>query len=304
MSATPADDRLHPPPVPDPSWAETAWFGFSAPERDLAGTIYPLFRSSLGVCALGVAVWDASAHEPWRARYARRLWHLPMPAGDLDDLELGGLHLRRLEPLRAYRLAYEDGERLSLELDYRGIAPLHAPLVTPARGHLDQPCRVRGRLRLAGEEIAIDGFEMRDRSWGPRDDLRHTRASYSYGIAGEDRCFLAAAIPTGDEERVIAGFLWRDGAKRDLVAGSRRVLARSPQGFPERVRIEARDDAGRELALEGECRSRLAEQATSGMFAWMSLVRWSGSEGACHGQDQEVWSPDTWPVAQGEGSSR
>jgi hypothetical protein len=301
VTATARDDRFHRPPAPDPSWAETAWFGFAVPERELAGTIYPLFRHDLGVCALGVAVWDASAHEPWHARYARRLWHLPIPPGELDDFAIGGLELRCLEPLQTYRLAYRDAERIELELEYRGLLPVHAPLVSPERGHLDQPCRVRGSLRLRGERIEVDGFEMRDRSWGPRDDLRHTRASYSYGIGGPQQSFLAATFALEGEERVIGGFLVRDGEKRDLVGGTRRVLARSPQGFPQRVRLEATDADQRELAVEGECRSRLAEQATPGMFAWMSLVRWSGSDGVCHGQDQEVWSPDTWPVARGEG---
>ena len=92
------------------------------------------------------------------------------------------------------------------------------------------------------------------------------------------------------------GFLVRDGVKHDLVAGTREVLERNAAGFPERVRIEGVDGAGRELAVEGRCLSRLAEQATPGMFAWMSLTAWAGDAETCHGQDQEVWSPDTWPI--------
>lgn len=296
MKATEKDDRFHAPPQPDPTWGETAWFGFAAPERGLAGTLYPLFRSHFGVCALGVAVWDASAYEPWRARYARRLWHVPIPTGDLDDLAIEGLSIRCVEPLRSYRVTYRDGDRISLDLAYRGLIPIHAPLVAPERGHLDQPCHVTGSLRLGDEHIAIDCFEMRDRSWGPRDDLRRTRATYSYGVAGADECFLSATMEIGGVERVVTGFLIREGEKHDLVGGAREVLDRNADGFPERVRIEATDAAGRTLEVEGECRSRLAEQATPGMFAWMSLTRWSGADGACYGQDQEVWSPDTWPV--------
>jgi hypothetical protein len=137
---------------------------------------------------------------------------------------------------------------------------------------------------------------MRDRSWGPRDDLRRTRAGYSYGIAGADSSFLAIAMEIEGVERVVSGFLVRDGEKQDLDGGTRVVLERHANGYPLRVRIEATDAAGRELAMEGECLSRLAEQATPGMFAWMSLTRWSGTEGSCHGEDQEVRSPDTWPI--------
>lgn len=293
---TARDDRLHAPPAPDPSWAETAWFSFAAPERALAGTVYPLFRASLGVCALGVAVWDAGAHEPWRARYARRLWHLPMPEADLDALELEGLELRCLEPLKRYRVRYRDGERIDLDLEYAGLIPPHAPAAAPERGHLDQPCRVRGTLRLGGEEIAIDGNEMRDRSWGPRDDRRRTRGSYCYGIRDARESFLAATMEVEGVERVVMGFLLRGGEKHDLASGTRRVLERSEAGFPVRVVLEATDRAGRTLTMEGRSLSRLAEQATPGMFAWMSLTEWSGADGVGFGQDQEVWSPDTWPV--------
>lgn len=299
MNARADDDRFHPPPSPDPSWAETCWFAFAAPERKLGGTLYPLFRSGLGVCALGVAVWDASAHEPWRARYARRLWHVPIPDGDLDDFEIEGLRIRVVEPLQRYRVAYADGDRLGVDLTYQAVIPAHAPLVTPERGHLDQPCHVRGTLTLDGEVIPIDAYEMHDRSWGPRDDLRRTRASYCYGIAGGEDSFLAMTF-AGDErdesERVIAGFLVREGHKENLVSGTREVLARDPRGFPTRVCLQAADAAGRGLSAEGECLSRLAEQATPGMFAWMSLTRWSHDVGTCFGQDQEIWSPDTWPL--------
>ena len=295
-SPTAADDRFHRPAAPDPFWGETAWFAFAAPERGLAGTLYPLFRHQLGICALGVAVWDASAFEPWHALYARRLWHVPIPDGELDDLTIEGLSIRCIEPLSRYRLTYQDGDRISLDLAYRGLIPPHTPIATPERGHLDQPCHVQGTLRLGDEEIAIDCFEMRDRSWGPRDDRRTTRASYCYGIRSEDEAFLASTIEVEGVERVVMGFLLRGGEKHDLASGTREILERSAEGFPLRVRIAAEDRAGRELVAEGRCLSRLAEQATPGMFAWMSLTEWSSADGRSYGEDQEVWSPDTWPV--------
>lgn len=295
MNPTTRDDRFHLAPTSDPSWSETSWFAFMAPERALAGTVYPLFRPNLGVCALGVAVWDAGAHEPWRVRYARRFWHLPMPTSDLDDLTLGELQLRCLEPLTRYRVTYSDGARIQLDLEYQALLPPHAPLLLPERGHFDQPCRVRGTLDLGSEAIAIDCLDMRDRSWSPRDDTRRTRASYSYGIRDAGECFLAGGFEVEGEERIVTGFLVRAGEKQDLVSGSRTVVERR-DGYPTRVRIEATDRVGRRLEREGRCLSRLAEQATPGMFAWMSLTEWQGADGSCYGEDQEVWSPDTWPI--------
>ncbi len=288
---TPADDFFHPPAEAHPLWSETAWYGFSIPERRLAGCIYPLFRPRQGVCSVAVHVWDDGACEPWRALYSRTQWHLPMPRGDLTSCAVGGLELECLEPLRRYRVRYADGDLLGLDLEYTGLFAPHATGLGAGRGHLDQPCRVRGSLLLRGEPIAMDGFDMRDRSWHVRDDRRSTRASYSYGIASEHEAFLAAALCDADECRVAAGFLWRDGVKHALASGTRRVLERRG-GHPLRVSISAVDSAGRSFEVLGRCTSRLANQATPGMFAWLSLTEWESQGLFAVGEDQDVWSPD------------
>jgi hypothetical protein len=289
-AATPADDRFHPPAEPHPLWSETSWYGFSVPERRLGGCIYPLFRPQLGVCSVAVHVWDDRGCEPWRALYSRSQWHLRMPQGELTECAVGGLELRTLEPLRRYRVRYADGALCALELEYEGLFAPHAVGIAGGRGHLDQPCRVRGELTLRGERIAVEGFEMRDRSWHVRDDLRSTRASYSYGICA-DEAFLAVGLCDGDSCRIATGFLWRDGEKAPLVSGMRRVKLRG-DGRPQELALEAVDAAGRHLAVQGRVLSRLANQATPGMFAWLSLTEWQQQGRSLCGQDQEVWSPD------------
>jgi hypothetical protein len=286
----PEHDRFHPPETADPWWTETCWFSFGDPRLDLSGTFYPLFRRNLGVAALAVAIWDASSHEPWRARYHRTHWHLPWPDGELSGLSLAGLRYETLAPGERYRVRYRDGDLLDVDLDYRGLIPVHEVGVAEGHGHLDQPCRFEGTVTLRGERHEVAGFDMRDRSWQVRADDRSTRGSYSYGIAGARDAFLAFAFRMGAEERVVAGFLLRDGEKADLVSGTRRV-ERSPAGWPEQVVIEARDARGRELCACGTTRNRLAHQASPGLFTWMSFTGWDFA-GGCFGQDQDIWSPD------------
>ena len=291
---TPADDRLHRASEPHPLWSETAWFGFSVASRALGGTVYPLFRPNLGVCSVGVHVWDASAHEPWRVPYSRGQWHLPMPEGDLDHAEVGGLELTCEKSLSRYRVRYADGDLIALDLVYDGLIAPHGFGIAETRGHIDQPCRVQGSLRLGTEQFEIDGYDMRDRSWHVRDDLRPTRASYSYAIASRDSMFLAGGFAldeASDDCRIVAGFLVRDGEKADLVSGTRRVVGRT-NGYPTHLTIEAEDASGRRLSAEGHCTSRLANQATPGMFAWMSLAEWRFDDRSVPGADQDVWSPD------------
>jgi hypothetical protein len=291
----PADDRFHAPASREPWWTETCWFSFGDPRSDLSGTFYPLFRRNLGVAALAVSVWDASAHEPWRALYHRTHWHLPWPAGDLDDLALAGLRYETLEPLRRYRVRYRDGDLIEAELQYEALMPPHEIGVRDGHGHLDQPCRFEGHVTLQGVRREVAGLDMRDRSWQLRADDRSTRGSYSYGIAGARDAFLALASRMGEEERVVAGFLLRDGEKTDLVAGVRRV-ERAREGWPREVVVEARDALGRELLTRGATRNRLAHQPSPGLFAWMSFTGWDFA-GGCFGQDQDIWSPDQLAMA-------
>jgi hypothetical protein len=285
-----SDDRFHPPASRDPWWTETCWFSFGDPRSDLSGTFYPLFRRNLGVAALTVAVWDASASEPWRVPYHRAHWHLPWPDGDLDGLALAGLRYETLEPLRRYRVRYRDGDLVEIELRYEGLIAPHEIGVQGGHGHLDQPCRFEGHVTLHGVRHDVAGLDMRDRSWQVRADDRSTHGSYSYAIAGERDAFLALAFRMGEEERVVAGFLLRDGEKADLVGGVRRA-ERSGAGWPSEVVIEAKDALGRELVARGRTRNRLAHQPSPGLFAWMSFTGWDFAGGS-FGQDQDIWSPD------------
>ena len=291
------DDRFHPPAANDPWWSETCWFSFAHPAERLSGSFYPLFRPNQGVCALAVSVWDASACEPWRLLYHRADWHLPLPATGLERLALGRLRYEVLEPLRRHRVSYQDGARFSAELEYEGLIPAHAAGVRDGHGHVDQPCRVRGEITVRGRRIAIDAPDMRDRSWGVRRDDRSTRGAYSYAIASARDCFLAMSFASpglggrGDVQPVVAGFLVRDGEKAPLVAGTRTLERDAGSPWPARVAIEARDALGRDLRASAVTLNRFANQASPGLFAWMSLARWDFA-GESYGQDQDIWSPD------------
>lgn len=290
---TDADDRHHEVADPHPLWTETTWWGFLVPERSLGGMIYTLFRPNLGVASVLVAVWDADAVEPWQVPYHRSQWHLPFPATDLDDTEVGGLRIRCDEPLRRYALTYEDGTALRLELQVDAVGAPHTPVAGRGAGHFDQLCRVTGSLAIVGEAIAVDCLAIRDRSWYVRDDTRSMQAGYLYGAADPDHHFLAFARPQGDDTvgPVTGGYLVRDGEKADLVEGTRTVRSRR-RGHPDEVALDATDELGRRLEVTGHVTASLASQSTPGMFAWMSIADWTIDGRPGHGEDHDVWSPD------------
>ncbi|HJR26944.1 MAG TPA: hypothetical protein VJ804_15810 [Acidimicrobiales bacterium] len=288
--ASPADDLFHPIADEHPLWTETSWWGFYAPDGSVGGMVYAFFRPNLGVATLVTSIWDADHVEPWRAPYSRSQWHLPMPEGDLDDLALGHLRIRCLEPLGRYHLAYDDPGGLVLDLAYEAAMAPHVAVAQPTIGHFDQLCRATGTIRLGTRVVEVDALAVRDRSWYVRDDLRSSRAGYTYGAVDGDEHFLAFSRPAADGA-IHGGYLVRAGEKAALVEGARHVRSRR-RGHPDEVEVTAVDALGRELRALGRVTASLASQSTPGMFAWMSIARWDvdGRDGM--GEDHDVFSPD------------
>jgi hypothetical protein len=291
------DDSFHPAPSDDPFWTETCWFTFAVPERRLSGQLYPFFRPNQNIAACGVFFWDPSGDQLWNCRYAKNLWHLPLPDQDLTDIQLAnGLHYRCLAPLERYQLQYLDADDGSLEVDleFEAICPPNYL----AGSHLDQPGRYRGRVRIHDEEIPVDAFGFRDRSWGVRSQIGATltnsgapRGGYSYATASPRDGFHAITMAFQDDACLpIHGYLLRDGRYARLVPGKgvRTVLERD--AAPTRVRIEAEDELGRTLEAEGRCLNRLGVHLNPNLFTWNCLTEWEFGGVRAYGEDHDNWS--------------
>ena len=297
---TPQDDSLHPVALDDPFWSETHWFSFDQPGPDLSATIYPFFRPNLNIAHLAVYFWDPSAHAPWLVRYGKAYWHLPHPSMDVTSLRLGDLEYDCIEPLQSWVVRYRDGEQVQAELQFEGLREMHCETKEAERGHTDQPCRVTGYVTLDGQRYEIDTLGTRDKSWGPRSDIRQgnpapngmTGGAYTYGTRSGDDQFLVRSVMTGNAGEIRpGGYLVRDGTKAAIAGGERRVLKRS-SGYPEELVVTFEDALGRSLELQGRCVNRLAKQAFPTTFAWLSMTEWRTTSGETFlGEDQEVFGP-------------
>lgn len=293
-----ADDRFHPPTSDDPFWTETCWFTFAVPERGLSGQLYPFFRPNQGVTSGGAFLWDESGSQIWNCRYAKNLWHLPIPADqDLTDIRLAnGIHYRCLEPLRRYALSYLDPDEEEIEIDLTFEA-----ICEPNRlfeSHLDQPGRYRGTIRIREETIEVDSFGMRDRSWGVRSQIGATlhpgapykSGGYSYATMSQDEAWHVITANFGSGDVGIHGFLLREGLWSRLVEGTREVLERKDH-CPTRVRITGKDELGRRFEAEGSMKNRLGLHLNPNLWTWNCLTDWEWDEGRRgFGEDHDNWS--------------
>jgi hypothetical protein len=322
----PEDDDFHDEEMTDRWWeTETNWFSWNVPERNLGGWTYCQARPNAGLCNGGAWVWDDSGAYPWNLLYRAEYSGLqlpPRPVRDMRDFEWpNGVHVRLLEPLSRYAVNYADpGGELELALTFEATMepnPHPTGVVPFIKGaHFDQAGHVTGTMLLRGEEIPIDCYSVRDRSWGPRPQGR-PRASggnrpgpsqagnfggvgYSFCAAGPGEAWLIYAVPGPEVEPVTCGFLLRAGTYGHLLAGERRVTFDADTGWPLALAIEAVDEFGRRLTVAGEVVSR----------HWRghggdSLVHWrwdGGTEG--FGEDQSYFSRRQWETNRQRAASR
>jgi hypothetical protein len=80
-----------------------------------------------------------------------------------------------------------------------------------ARGHYEQLVQARGSIRVGDEEWDVNGFGLRDHSWGPR----YWQAPWYYrwltANFGPDRGMMVSRIARKDGEGTRGGFVWEDG---------------------------------------------------------------------------------------------
>ena len=80
-----------------------------------------------------------------------------------------------------------------------------------AKGHYEQLVAGKGSIRVGDEEWEIDGYGLRDHSWGPR----YWQAPWYYrwltANIGPDFGFMLSRIARRDTEGTRGGFVWQDG---------------------------------------------------------------------------------------------
>lgn len=290
-----ADEVFH-PAGDDVDWNESGWFGFALPERLINGFVYYFHDVRTSVSGGGPALWDPSGEETYDCLFYDWRWH-QRPAAPLvfRDFSLpNSLRHEVLEPMRRYRLSYSQ-PGLELDLEWTALMAPHdlASGTRPGRTeprHFDQPGRMRGSVVLNGGRLDVDCYSLRDRTWGPHRPGARRRGDYLWAIASPDSHWHALTV-AGEEsgvDRVVAGYLVRDGELGELVSGERRVLLRR-RGAPGRIVLDATDDRGRRLVAEGEVRTALRWFGWPGRMTFWTLTdwRWDGLQG--WGEDQEFF---------------
>jgi hypothetical protein len=325
-----ADDSYHQLSA-DPYETETNWWSFNIPDRKIGCWLHTPYFPNRKTVTSRIFAWDDHGTDPAHMVYFRKIEEAPMPeAPDLRDIAYpqGGYSLTMLEPAMRYHLRYNDSDRgFALDFTHTGVHPPHRfPVGEPPflqTPHYDQLGRVEGVLTLRGERISIDGYGVRDRTWGPRGgpytaspktyasnaervrdpggprwrqierERGRGRIQYIFGHSGEDRGFLGfVRIQDADASGwapMNAGWLLKDGVFARLDRSKSRMLNfRNPTtGWSQHMQVVLGDEAGRTMEAEGFAVSCMSETG----YGSNSLMRWEFDGRVGWGEDQDVWQP-------------
>lgn len=191
-----SDELRHPHgDDPDPHWRESWYWNFSDPENEIGGWLYlwvvpnqPLKSGMLVSFYHGVPThadsnqlaWTAPGHvyrgpdDSWVYCYKEDVERLITE--DVDDVDLCGLKLERLEPLEHYRLRFQDGDNASFDIDCKWMTVpwdfadnVHPTPEWLAKNRYHRGWIADGELVIGGRKYEIKTTGDSDHSWGTRD---------------------------------------------------------------------------------------------------------------------------------------
>jgi hypothetical protein len=297
MNDLPMADRFSDDRSDSPYWNESVWFSISKPEEKIHGFVQYYFRPNMGMLNGGPVLWDPSGNFQWNCLYYNwsHLQALPPGVEKFNMTARNSLSVKVLVPLTRYAISY-DKDGVKLDLIWEAIGPVHelktgdSGQQKTAKFHIEQPGRMKGRVTIDGRVIEIDCFSMRDTSFGPREYESLASGGYFWGIAANSS-FHAIAMGEGDEQRVIGGYIYKDGELASLASGTRKVVEFGKYG-PKRVVFEATDKAGRSMKATGVLEDGLIFTGYTDHTVVWSLIRWEW-DGAEHWGDNQEFAPLT-----------
>lgn len=149
-------------------------------------------------------------------------------ANDLHCITLdNGYRTEVPEPMKRHRLSYCD-DKLGNSFDIELTAIMPAACWNEV-GHFEQAMKTRGDVVLRGRHYEVDGYHIRDRSWGKvrlEEAVDMPPTTWMGCTFDDDFAFNCFAIddPALDpiwkgrieapDKRLMGGWVWRDGTMR------------------------------------------------------------------------------------------
>jgi hypothetical protein len=202
-------------------------------------------------------------------------------------MDAGGLKVEVIEPFKRLRVAYAGKALLlrrpfemadpkaafqvnplvpcSVDLDFRGLSPMYGGEVVKADGgaldidpeksfakaHYEQHCAASGAMTVGDRTLAISGFGLRDKSWGPRYWQAISWYRWCPMNFGPAFGMMLSVIGDGAGGAREGGMVFRDG-KYDLITACRIESDWDDNDYQTALRASVRTEAGESYTVTGK----------------------------------------------------
>lgn len=315
----PEDDDLHPDQnaaVTHHALSETQYFGFNVPEHDIDAFGYFWHHPRLGVVTGGAMVWQGKKGWQTSAELFDIRAFMPdtVVAGGLSSYQLENSYaVEVIEPLKSMRIRYrDDARRNAFDVRFEAVSP---PAMRATNRHFEQVLRTSGTLTLRGKDYAVDGYNIRDRSWAEARQevpIASPPIAWSTGVFGDDLAFNCACsedpagpvswrglYPEADLAHALrGGWVLRDGETQPIVA-AHSLVTRDPVYLqPQAITLAVETADARSYLLRGQVTATLTMSVWPNAVAPICLTRWTCGDRIGWGDIQEIqWTDFAWGLA-------
>jgi hypothetical protein len=230
----PQDEYMH-ELGPEPNFNESMYFNIYDPKAQLGGWFRLGNRANEGQAEMTTCIYLPDGRVAF-------MYNRPKISSN-DAFDAGGMRFDVIEPFKELRVRYEGKVVLldaplamadpkkaftenpyaecAVDITYTGVSTMvggepeeshEKPGEEFARGHYEQLIAGRATVTVGDESWSLDGFGLRDHSWGPR----YWQAPFYYrwltANFGKDFGFMGSRVARRDGAGTRGGFVW-DGTQ-------------------------------------------------------------------------------------------
>ena len=229
----PQDEYMH-ELGPEPNFNESMYFNLYDPAQGVGGWFRCGNRANEGYAEMTVCLYLPGGRVGFMFKRAE--------ISSNDAFDAGGIRFEVIEPFKRLDVTYSgkvvvlddplqmaDPKKAFTEnpyaecevrIEYSGVSemvggepdePHEKPGEEFAKGHYEQLIAGTGSIRVGEEEWEIDGFGLRDHSWGPRFWQAPWYYRWLTANFGAEFGFMGSRVARRDGDGTRGGFVWEDG---------------------------------------------------------------------------------------------
>lgn len=315
-----ADDDYTHPLGTEENFNESMYFNFFDPTRHAGGFVRLGNRANEGRAEMTTTLYLPDGRVLFMFKRAE--------IDNNDAFNAGGMRFEVLEPAEKLRTLYEGSvvvleeprqmadpkraftenpvQRVKVDLEHTAVGPMYGSKQDddeadrPAekqfgKAHYEQHMAIRGVIDLGSETIEIDGYGLRDHSWGPR----YWQAIQSYEWLtmnfGADTGAMVSVIQRDEKNVRRGGVLVRNGVIEGLVDCHVDVEYEDGSPFHRSLDVQAKTTAGEPFAVHGEVQSFIPLRNRRGgqtTYIGEGMTEWSWGERVGYGLSELLRTGD------------